>query len=253
MPVHDWTLVEAGIFHAFHTVWIGEIQAALNEGMLPRGYYALAEQHAGQFVADILTLHDSTHSLEPLSPLTDVGGTALAEAPPKVRRRLTVEPASTSSMQRTLAIRHVSDHRLIAMIEILSPANKDRRSHLDSFVEKAVTALERGIHLLLVDLFPPGPHDPHGTHSLIRQSIDGSEISYDLPAEEPLTLASYVASRRIEIFLEHLAVGAPLPEMPLFLSPERYINVPLDTTYQAAYRGMPAFWRDVLNNREPRS
>ena len=57
MPVHDWTRVEAGIFHAFHVAWVPEIQKALNDGLLPEGYYALAEQHAGRAIADILTLH----------------------------------------------------------------------------------------------------------------------------------------------------------------------------------------------------
>ncbi len=46
MPIHDWTRVDAGIFHDFHTVWIGYLRTALNEGLLPEGYYALAEQHA---------------------------------------------------------------------------------------------------------------------------------------------------------------------------------------------------------------
>ena len=57
MPVHDWTLVDAGIFHAFHTLWITHINEGLNEGLLPSGYYALPEQHAGESIADILTLH----------------------------------------------------------------------------------------------------------------------------------------------------------------------------------------------------
>ena len=39
--------------------------------------------------------------------------------------------------------------------------------------------------------------------------------------------------------------------MPLFLRPDRYINVPLGLSYEAAYRGMPAFWRDVLEGRPP--
>jgi hypothetical protein len=46
-------------------------------------------------------------------------------------------------------------------------------------------------------------------------------------------------------------VGAALPDMPLFLRPDRYVNVPLATTYDAAYRGMPAFWRGVLEGRSP--
>jgi hypothetical protein len=49
----------------------------------------------------------------------------------------------------------------------------------------------------------------------------------------------------VDVFLEHVAVGAPLPDMPL-LRPNRDVNVPLESTYQAAYRGLPAFWRNVL-------
>jgi hypothetical protein len=42
MPVHDWTRVEAGIFHDFHTVWAVAIRNALNDGLLPKGYYVMA-------------------------------------------------------------------------------------------------------------------------------------------------------------------------------------------------------------------
>ena len=52
MPVHDWTKVDAGIFHDFHTAWVIEIRNILNNGFLPEGYYALAEQHAGRFIPD---------------------------------------------------------------------------------------------------------------------------------------------------------------------------------------------------------
>ena len=65
MPVHDWTRVEAGIFHAFHVAWLPEIQRTLNDGLLPPGYYSLAEQHAGRSIADVLTSHESPASLEP--------------------------------------------------------------------------------------------------------------------------------------------------------------------------------------------
>ena len=83
-------------------------------------------------------------------------------------------------------------------------------------------------------------------HGVIRQRLDQSDAIYDLPAEEPLTLASYVAGPNVEVYLEHVAVGAALPEMPLFLRPDRYINLPMEPTYQTTYRGVPAFWRDVL-------
>lgn len=83
-------------------------------------------------------------------------------------------------------------------------------------------------------------------HGAIRQRLQPAEEPYDLPPGEPLTLASYAAGPRVEIYLEHLAVGDVLPEMPLFLNRDRFVNVPLEATYRAAYGGMPAFWRDVL-------
>lgn len=248
MPVHDWTRVEAGIFHAFHVAWLPEIQKKLNGGLLPPGFYALAEQHAGQSIADVLTLHASPASVEPSSLPPTTGGIAVAEAPPKVRRRQTVDQ-NALTRRRTLAIRHISGHRLVAMVEVLSPANKDRPDSVEDFAAKAVAALDFGIHLLVLDLFPPGLHDPQGMHGIIRQRLDQSEEPYDLPPDEPLTLASYAAGPQVDIYLEHVQVGATLSEMPLFLRPDRYVNVPLEATYQEAFQGMPSFWQDILEGR----
>ena len=250
MPVHDWTRVEAGIFDDFHTVWTGALRTALNEGLLPDGYYALAEQHTGKLITDVLALHASPEPPEPAWLPPDTGGIAVAEAPPRVQRKKIIDPVALGR-RRSLAIRHVSGHRLIALIEITSPANKDRTQHAEEFVDKAVSALERGVHLLLVDLLPPGSHDPSGIHGSIVQCLEQYGEPYVLPADAPLTLASYVAGPRIEVYLEHLAVGAALAEMPLFLRPDRYVKAPLEPTYQSTYRGMPAFWRDVIEGRPP--
>jgi hypothetical protein len=249
MPVHDWTRVEAGIFHDFHTVWIAEIRNALNRGLLPPGYYALAEQHAGHYVTDVLTLLVPSPSPPPPLPEPDDGvGIAVAEAPPKVRRTVAIDPVELARV-RTLTIRHVSGHHLVALLGIVSPANKDRREEVEAFVEKAVTALRLGVNLLVVDLFPPSPHDPHGMPGAIGARFRRSDDDYQLPPGEPFTLASYATGPRPSAYLEHLAVGAALPEMPLFLRPGRYVNVPLGATYQTAYEGMPPFWRDVLEGR----
>lgn len=253
MAVHDWTLVEAGIFHDFHVNWIAQIRTALNSGLLPDGYYALAEQHAGQAIADVLTLHtrpEEPDNVEPWSPPGETGGTAVAEAPPGTRRHRTLE-ATQASRRRSLAIRHVSGHRLIALLEIVSPSNKDRAGSVADFCEKVAWALKKGVHVLVIDLFPPGPSDPRGLHEVVDQLLTDTTVEYDLPPDEPLTLASYAAGRRVEAYLEHLAVGAPaLPDMPLFLRSDRYITVPLNATYEAAWKGMPAFWRDVLEKRK---
>ena len=57
MPIHDWTRVDAGTFHFFHLHWIASICDVLNEGLLPRNYYAMGEQRAIGDEPDVLTLH----------------------------------------------------------------------------------------------------------------------------------------------------------------------------------------------------
>lgn len=245
MSVHDGTQVDAGIFHHFHNIWVTEISNTLNGGLLPSGFYALTEQYAGMYVADLLTLQPPPQVAPPASR-TDGGVVAVAEAPPKVRRTLTASDVSRTR-RRTVAIRHVSGHRLVALVEIVSSANKDRPAHVEQFAKKAEEAVLHGIHLLLVDLFPPGRHDALGMAGVVWERLD--QEPYELPVGEPLTLASFVADRLPVLYLEHLAVGAALPTMPLFLVPDLYVNLQLEPTYQAAYRGVPAVWRDVLQGR----
>jgi hypothetical protein len=50
---------------------------------------------------------------------------------------------------------------------IVSPANKDRASSVHDFLKKVEVMLQRGIHVMVADLFPPGNHDPRGMHGEI--------------------------------------------------------------------------------------
>ena len=211
----------------------------MNGGILPSGYYALPEQHGGRLIADVPTLQVPQPGGQP--PAEPPGGVALADAPPRVRRKLSPSPSARGT-RRTLVIRHVSGHRIIALIEIVSPANKDRASHVAEFADQAETALLSGIHVLLADIFSPGTYNPQGMHPVFWERFD--DEPYALPANEPLTLASYVAGPCPEAYLEHLAVGSPLPEMPLFLNADWYVNVPLEATYLEAFQGMPQLLRE---------
>lgn len=241
MPIHDWRLVDAGTYHAFHGSWITHLMESLNGGLLPDGYYALAEQHIGQNIADVLTLHVP----EPGPRARPHRGVAVAEAPPRVHRRLQANPvAALRGTKRTLVVREARRHRIVALIEIASPGNKDRDQSVRDFADKVDSAIKHLCHALIVDLFPPGPHDPKGLHGAIWEGF-ATEVEGPPPGE-PLTLASYMASKLPEAFVDFVAVGEELPEMPLFLDYEEYIPLPLQPSYDAAYRGLPAFWRNVI-------
>jgi len=246
MPIHDWTRVEAGIFHHFHHGWIEEIQRALNAGLLPDDYYALAEQHAGGFGPDVLTLKGPSGDPQASPPRhTAQGtGTGLLAAPPRVRITAETDLEFYRRKQSTVTVRHVSDDSVVAMVEVVSPGNKSGRRALQAFLDKAGQVLESRIHLLVLDLHPPGSLDPEGLHGALWEHLTGEE--FHAPRDKRLTLASYQSAESLRAYVEPVAVGDTLPSMPLYLEPRAYVEVPLDPTYQAAFLGVPRRWRRVL-------
>ena len=79
----------------------------------------------------------------------------------------------------------------------------------------------------------------------IHDQFDVAE-TFVPPANQPLTLAAYIGGPYGEAFVEPAAVGLPLVDMPLFLTPDRYVPVPLEATYQTAWDAVPSYWRNVL-------
>lgn len=245
MPIHDWTKVIAGVFHDFHHEWISTLKRALNSGILPPDYYALAEQVAGGLGPDILALERGGRGNKSSPDGVGVSPVATLEtAPPKALITRSAETQAMARKRSRLVIRHRSGHAVTAVIEIVSPGNKSSRAALRDFVAKAVDLLESGVHLSVIDLFPPGRRDPHGINGEIWSEIE--EDDFELPSDKPLTVAAYSAGTVKRAFIEPVAVGDELPDMPLFLEPESYVSAPLASTYQAAFEGVPEYWRGQL-------
>ncbi len=232
MPLHDWTRVIAGTYHDFHNSWITHLKEALNGGLLMAPYYALGEQRAGEIGPDVLALHESNGYDFSADPGRDGNGmVAVAEAPPRVElaQEARLEAAFYLAKRRTLVIRHASDDRIVALIEIVSPANKHTRGAVADFVNKVLSAIKEGIHVLVIDPFPPGKHDPQGLHAAVREEL--GEPTFELPADRRLAMVSYCAKSPITAYIEPTGVGLPFTEMPLFLTKTHYIRVPLEATY----------------------
>jgi hypothetical protein len=251
MPVHDWARVDSGIFHAFHHEWISEVGRALNQGLLPPEYYALPEQIAGGVGPDVLTLQvpEKATPRPGRSRKQPGAAVALADSPPKTRFHISNPPPWFAARKKSVVVRHVSEHRVVAVFEIVSPGNKESRSALAAFVRKAQDLLARGVHLALVDLFPPTRRDPAGIHAAVWGEDDVATFQFDPAA--PLTCASYIGGAGAEAFVEPTAVGKPLPDLPLFLTLEEYVPLPLETTYQRAFAAVPQYWQQVLTQVTP--
>ena len=114
MPVHDWSRVGVGIFHDFHLTWNVEIKKELNGGVLPPDHYCDDRTDCRRCGPRALTL-------QAVAPIGAINDYALK--------------------RRSLVIRHTSDDRVVAIIEILSPGNKSSRHTVRSFVKKAAAYL----------------------------------------------------------------------------------------------------------------
>jgi hypothetical protein len=151
--------------------------------------------------------------------------------------------------QSTIAVRHISGDRIVAMVEVVSPGNKAAHNPLRAFFQKAADLLEKRVHLLILDLQPRTPRAPQGIHGLIWEEFAGED--YTAAADKPLTLAAYETGNAVRAFVQAVAVGDPLTDMPLFLEPGAHVPVPLEATYQRAFAAVPRRWQRVLQAPGP--
>jgi hypothetical protein len=240
MPIHDWTRVDAGLFHAFHQRWISALSDALNTGGLPPDYFALVEQSVGGPVPDVLTLRPAW-----IDQGADEGlsGSPVATAPPRIRIVRQAEEGIYLRRADRIAVRR-RHGEVVAVIEIVSPGHKASARALLDFVEKSTELIDQQIHLLVIDLFPPSNRDPQGIHKAIwNEFVEGD---FELPAGKPLTLVAYDAQPLPSAYVEPVAVGDVLSDMPIFLKPGNWVPAPLEATYQTAWAFFPAPLKRLL-------
>jgi uncharacterized protein DUF4058 len=241
MPIHAWSRVPAGLFHHFHQQWSSVICNALNAGRLPKGYYALIEQTAGGVVPDVLTLGRRPRVGARRDAPT---GITVATIAPKTRfvSQATEDEVYAAKANRIAIRHHLGD--VVAVIEIVSPGNKSSRHALKAFLNKTLEFLQEGIHLLIIDLFPPSTRDPQGIHKAIWDEL-GDE-PFELPADKRLTLVAYSAGIPKKAYVEPVAAGDALPDMPIFLDPDTYILAPLEAAYLATWESCPEEFREAI-------
>lgn len=240
MPLHDWTKATPGMFPDFHSSWLTDLKRSLNAGRLPAGFYAMAEQRTGIYGPDVLTL---TANPRPVMP-HPASGNGIAVAEPRTARR--IESRALPTTGRALTIRHSSGHRVVAVIEVVSPANKDRPEHVGDFAGKVAGLVRNGIHVLVVDILPPGLHDPAGMHAAIWMELDTEPDTASPPPKQPFTFAGYRAADKPVAYLDYAGIGESLPDVPLFLDGDLFVSVPLESTYMTNYGELPDPFKAAL-------
>lgn len=238
MPIHDWTNVPAGLFHDFHQSWSINIRNSLNAGLLPTDFMALVEQKSGAKEPDVLAIDLASKSRR--SP--DRGSLAIKEPPKSLEVCSTNLKFYAAKANRIVIKHHVG--RTVAIIEIVSPGNKCSGPALRDFVEKIAAFLNAGIHVLIIDLFPPTKRDPEGIHKAIWDQFGDED--YQLPKGKDRLLVSYSCGENLSAYLQALAVGDEPKDMPLYLTEDFFVDVPLEATYRESWNVTPALIRQIV-------
>lgn len=165
-----------------------------------------------------------------------------------------LSPASWSAAQPTLTVEteladpdeyevRVYDtrrnRRLVAAVELISPSNKDRPEARAQFVSRCAALLRQGVSVVLVDVVTVRDFD---LYAELLGWVGGRDPSLGDPP--PATYAAAcrwrpVGTRRVlETWSRPLAVGDPLPTLPLWLTEELAVPLDLEASYERTCRDL---------------
>jgi hypothetical protein len=236
MPLRDHfrpPLDEMASWEGFHGGWPMVLVQQLRT-LLPPGYVAEPRVHSGsQVEIDVAALE--CNRLLKSATGEDPGGVATAVwAPPEPSVAVeTTLPDFDEYEVRVLDARR--GRRLVAAIEIVSPANKDRPEHRNVFVAKCAALLQSGVAVSIVDVVTVRQFN---LYSELMTFIGHDDPTLSQPAP-PLYAASCrwttKENRKIlETWSHQLTVGQPLPTLPLWLSRDLVVPLDLERSYEQA-------------------
>jgi hypothetical protein len=203
-------------------------------------YSAIPEKKVLGREPDVTTVETATASLSQSGVATRVQSRPIAQGIMQVES----ESAYYARKANRIAI-YRGKAQVVAIIEIVSPGNKNSREDFESFVSKLVEFLERNVSVLVIDLFSPTSRDPDGVHSELWVRVSNVSPAKK-PADKPLTVASYDTGPELTSYVNNLAVRDVIPNMPLFIGPGHYVTIPLQALYDNSWNELPELLRDEM-------
>ena len=216
-------------WRSFHGAWAAAMARLLNQRVLPPGYYAVPlVDRDGPIEIDVATLQDR-----------DAPGCVSAEekqstwAAPAPALAVAVDLANVDGVE-VQVFADDGDPRLAAAIEMLSPRNKDRPAARQAFAVKCVGYLQQGSSVVVLDTVTTRRADLNGTILLLL----GVDIGAAALPPASLSAVSYravgreEASQQLEVWPATLALGQPLPTLPLWIATDFSVPLDLEASYQ---------------------
>jgi hypothetical protein len=203
---------------------------------LPANYVAEPRVHLGSFFEiDVCAFEDETALDSPKVPHEGNGGIATAKwAPPVPTLAVDVDLPEQYAYE-LLVFDLDRGRRLVAAVEIVSPANKDRPDSRQICVAKCAGLLLKGVCVSLVDLVTVGHFNLY-TDLLALLNRSDPAMSPDPPAIYAATCLKPIIEQetRLETWASPLAIGQPLPILPIWLTENEAVSLDLEAAYENA-------------------
>lgn len=235
-------------WESVHSMWAATITQHLNGGVLPKRFESEQQTHRGtQVEIDIATFEeDSGPTL--FTGVNGVNGTHESDGGVAVATHTYTAPAATLSEVAEFAMDDLFEVRvyksaggwkLVAAIELVSPANKDRPSSRRAFATKCGSYLAAGVSVVVVDVVTDRTANLH-TDLIERLHLPDA---FEWSSPTGLFAASYRAVQvkgrtRLDVWPHTIAIGSELPTLPLWLEPDFAVPLELDLTYMAACKSL---------------
>jgi hypothetical protein len=240
MPLRDHfhpPLENEASWEGFHGQWPAMIVIELGR-KLPLGYAAEPRAHLGTYYEiDVASYEKDMPARFAPEDRVEEGGIATAVwAPPKPT--LVVATEFPDQYEYEVLIYDTKHHRrLVAAVEIVSPANKDRPEHRRLFVAKCAALLRQQVCVAVVDLVTTRQFN---LYSDLLDLIGHGDLS---PAPDSPPLYGAVCRWRrendtpqLETWARDFAIGQPLPTLPLWLADDLAVPLDLETSYEETCR-----------------
>lgn len=128
---------------------------------------------------------------------------------------------------------------LVAAIEIISPSNKDRPESRRQFVAKCAALLRQHVSVVLVDMVTVRDFDLYAEMlDWIGEKPESANGQHQWTYAVSCNWRPRGLKRWLESWNHPLAVGSPLPTLPLWLSDELAIPLDLEASYEQTCRDL---------------
>jgi hypothetical protein len=237
MPLLDHfhaPLVDVSSWESFHSNWATRLADALSE-RVPQEFRVEEHAHHGPSVEiDVATFTRAAGAGPAANGPSAAVLAAPVYSPPAPARTM---PATFPDTFEVCVYSTASGKTLVAAIELVSPGNKDRPDERRAFAAKCASYLSQGVALIVIDVVTNRHANLHNeTMRLMEAAPD-----LDFPEGVNLYAVAYRPVRRedrseIDLWPEQIAVGRPLPTLPLRLTGDLFVPVDFEAAYQEACR-----------------